>query len=90
MTKPVDKTEARAGQRVALFLAGVGLFWIVATFAGTAIGLTPRVQVLFDLFALAGFGWGLWMTIDIWRKRQGRDSGQTKGPGRDGGQTKGR
>ena len=62
--------EAQAGRRVALFLAGVGLFWILATWAGSALDLSNRVRVLFDLFALAGFGWALWMTIDIWRKRQ--------------------
>ena len=71
--------EARAGRRVALFLAGVGLFWIVTTLAGSWLGLSPRVQILFDLFALAGFGWGLWMTIELWRKRPGRDGGQTNG-----------
>jgi threonine/homoserine/homoserine lactone efflux protein len=42
----------------------------LATWLGSALGLSERVRVLFDLFALAGFGWALWMTIDIWRKRQ--------------------
>lgn len=81
MAKSRDTSDAKAGQRVALFLAGVGLFWIIATFAGSQLGLTPRLRVLFDLFALAGFGWALWMTIGLWRNRQtaGRDSGQTKG-----------
>ncbi len=65
-----DKTIAKAGQRIALFVAGVGVFWILATLVGEALGLSQRVRVLFDLFALAGFGWALWMTIDIWRKRQ--------------------
>ena len=64
------KEEGKAGRRVALFIAGVGLFWILTTWLGSALGLSERVRVLFDLFALAGFGWALWMTIDIWRKRQ--------------------
>lgn len=65
-----NKGEGLAGRRVALFIAGVGLFWILGTWLGSALGLSERVRVLFDLFALAGFGWALWMTIDIWRKRQ--------------------
>ncbi len=73
-----DKTTAKAGQLIALFLAGVGLFWIAATFIGGWLGLSPRVRVLFDLFALAGFGWALWMTVGLWRNRQteGREKGR--------------
>lgn len=70
MTRINTTDEAKAGRRVALFVAGVGVFWIIATLAGSQLGLSQRVRVLFDLFALAGFGVALWMTIDIWRKRQ--------------------
>lgn len=62
--------EAKAGQRAALFLAGVALVWILATWAGGALGLSARVRALFDLFALAGFGWALWMTYQVWRNRR--------------------
>lgn len=70
MTRTNTTDEAKAGRRVALFVAGVSVFWIIATLAGSQLGLSQRVRVLFDLFALAGFGVALWMTIDIWRKRQ--------------------
>ena len=70
MTKPEPNADAKAGQRAALFMAAVGVLWILATWAGSALGLSLRVRALFDLFALAGFGWGLWMTYQVWRRRQ--------------------
>ncbi len=70
----VGPDQTRAARRAALFMAGIGVFWIVATAAGPALGLSMRVRTLLDLFALAGFGWALWMTYDIWRSRQ-KDKG---------------
>ena len=64
------KFKANAGQRVALFTAGVGVFWVLSTFVGGQLGLSNRVIALFDLMALVGFGWALWMTYGIWRSRQ--------------------
>jgi uncharacterized membrane protein len=61
---------AKAARRAALFLAGVGAFWIVTTWLGTALEWPNRVRALFDLFALAGFGWALWTTYTIWRRRR--------------------
>lgn len=60
----------RAGQRLALLIAGIGLFWIAATAAGSYFGWSNRVRALFDLIALAGFGLALWQTITIWRARR--------------------
>ena len=65
----MDPAVARSGRRAALMLVGTGLFWIAATWAGGAFGLTQRVRALFDLFALAGFGLALWMTFGVWRRR---------------------
>ena len=70
MTDRSTTHSAKAGRRTALVLAGTGVFWIVMTFLGSKFGWSNRTRALFDLFALAGFGWALWMTIDIWRKRQ--------------------
>lgn len=69
---PNDPKNANGadGRRAALFLAGVGIFWIVATFVGGQLGLSNRTRALFDLMALAGFVWALWMTYGIWRSRQ--------------------
>jgi threonine/homoserine/homoserine lactone efflux protein len=69
-----NTSKAMSGQRTALFLAGVGVFWIVATWAGSSLGLSMRLRALFDLIALAGFGWALWMTYGIWRSSQ-KDKG---------------
>ena len=60
----------RQGRRVALILAGTGLYWIGITWLGSEYGWTNRTRGLFDLIALAGFGWCLWMIFGIWRKRQ--------------------
>jgi threonine/homoserine/homoserine lactone efflux protein len=51
-------------------MAGTGLLWALATWAGGALGLPQRLRALADLFALAGFGLGLWMTYQLWRARQ--------------------
>jgi len=62
--------ESRTGQRVALFIAGIGLFWILVTALGAQYGWSQRTRALFDVVALAGFGAGLWMTYKLWRARQ--------------------
>ena len=59
-----------AGQRAALVMAGVGIFWICATFAGEKLGLSNRTRALFDLAALAGFGFALYLTFKLWRDRR--------------------
>ena len=51
-------------------LAGTGVFWIVMTFLGSKFGWSNRTRALFDLFALAGFGWALFSTFALWRARQ--------------------
>jgi hypothetical protein len=63
----VDPRQGRAARTAALVLAGVGLFWVVATWAGGALGWSARARVFFDLFALAGFGFGLYLTWQAWR-----------------------
>ena len=70
MTDQTTAQTAKAGRRTALVLAGTGVFWIVMTFVGTKYGWSNRTRALFDLFALAGFGWALWMTFALWRARQ--------------------
>ncbi|APO86399.1 MULTISPECIES: DUF5337 domain-containing protein [Marivivens] len=70
MTHDPKQPTPQNGQRSALFLAGVGVFWIVATWAGGQFGLSNRTRALFDIIALVGFGWALWMTYGIWRSRQ--------------------
>lgn len=66
-----DKAQAKAGRQAALIFAGTGLFWIAAVWIGGRLGLSIRVRALFDLIALAGFAFGLWMTYRAWRIGQG-------------------
>lgn len=65
-----EEKQLQSGQRAALFMAAVGLFWVITTYLGGHLGWSQRVRALFDLMALGGFGWALWMTYSIWRKRQ--------------------
>ena len=65
-----NQKTTSAGQRVALVVAGTGLFWICAIFAGEKLGLSNRTRALFDLAALAGFGFALYLTFKLWRDRR--------------------
>lgn len=69
MTQNHDHTT-RAGQRLALVIAGVGVAWVCANIAGSQLGWSNRTRALFDLAALAGFGWAFWIAIGIWRERR--------------------
>lgn len=60
----------RRGRRIALVIAGTGLFWIAAMYLGDALDLTQSTRALFDLIALAGFIWAFWMIYGLWRARQ--------------------
>ena len=62
--------EGKKGRRAALVIAGTAVFWVIASFVGGQLGLENRTRALFDLIALAGFIWALWMIFQIWRARQ--------------------
>ncbi|SDH56371.1 DUF5337 domain-containing protein [Alloyangia pacifica] len=62
--------QGRQGRIIALVIAGTGLAWIVVTVAGEMLGWTQRTRALFDLAALAGFGWAIWMIYGLWRSRR--------------------
>ncbi|ARO15226.1 hypothetical protein BVG79_01884 [Ketogulonicigenium robustum] len=70
MTTENDRKSAEQGQRLAIAMAAVGVYWILATWIGGAMGLSNRVRALLDLIALAGFGWVLWGVFQLWRARQ--------------------
>lgn len=65
-----DTKQARQGRIIALVIAGVGVFWILATMIGAEYGWSQRTRALFDLLALAGFGVAIWMIYGLWRNRQ--------------------
>ncbi len=64
-----DKS-AQKGKVIGMLIAGVGVFWIVATFLGSYFELSMRIRALFDLFALAGFVLAIVMIYQLWRARQ--------------------
>jgi threonine/homoserine/homoserine lactone efflux protein len=70
MARERDTELARKGRMAAMVIAGTGVFWIAATLLGSQLGLTQRTRALFDLMALAGFVWAVWMIYQIWRLRQ--------------------
>jgi threonine/homoserine/homoserine lactone efflux protein len=65
-----DTEHGALGRRTALLIAGVGVFWIVATALGEQLGWAQRTRAFFDLAALAGFLMAFWMIYQIWRSRQ--------------------
>lgn len=70
MVAPKDKSDQKTGQRIALVIAAIALLWVLTSSLGSYLGWSNRTLALFDLIALAGFGWALWMTYGIWRTRQ--------------------
>lgn len=65
-----DDRQGRAGRRAALVIAGTAVLWVLSTLIGAQLGLGTRVLALFDMVALAGFVWAIWMIYNIWRMRQ--------------------
>jgi threonine/homoserine/homoserine lactone efflux protein len=62
--------QAQAGRRAALVIAATAALWVLSTMIGAQLGLSNRVLALFDMLALAGFVWAIWMIYNIWRMRQ--------------------
>lgn len=65
-----SKDLDRQGRVIALTVAGIALGWLAMTAIGGALGWTQHTRLLFDLAALAGFGWAIWMIYGLWRERQ--------------------
>jgi MFS family permease len=60
----------RRGRVIALIIAGSGLGWIVANALGMALDWSQRLRAFFDLAALGGFVWAIWLIYGLWRDRQ--------------------
>ncbi|WP_136441444.1 DUF5337 domain-containing protein [Pacificoceanicola onchidii] len=69
MTKATPDQQ-KTGRRIALLIAGTGVAWIAINALGAAMGWTARTLALFDLAAIAAFGWAIWMIFGLWRARQ--------------------
>ena len=70
MSHDADHKQETQGRIAAIVIAGAMVFWIVAQWIGSKLGIPVRFQVLIDLIALAAFFWALVVTFQIWRKRQ--------------------
>ncbi|MBM1309294.1 DUF5337 domain-containing protein [Sulfitobacter mediterraneus] len=70
MSVETDKAIARKGQRVALVIAVTMVLWIIAQWAGPALGLPGRYALLFDFAALAALFWALVVIYQIWQARR--------------------
>lgn len=62
-----NDSRRKRGQRIAILVAGTGLCWIALQVAGSAIGLSQKVMVLFDMLAGVGFVMALWMSYQLRR-----------------------
>ena len=70
MSVETDKAIARKGQSVALVIAVTMVLWIIAQWAGPAMGLPGRYALLFDFAALAALFWALVVIYQIWQARR--------------------
>ncbi|MFN3663927.1 DUF5337 domain-containing protein [Yoonia sp.] len=76
MTQHGDTAQAKAGQRIALTVAAVGVLWVLVTIIGREYDWSNRTRALFDLAALGGFAFALWQTFQLWRARR-NDKGES-------------
>ncbi|MBS0124290.1 DUF5337 domain-containing protein [Thetidibacter halocola] len=67
---PDRDSHNRKGRQIALVIAGTGMAWIAATAIGASAGWTHRTLALFDMAALAGFAFAIWMIYGLWRERR--------------------
>ncbi|MGB7318319.1 MAG: DUF5337 domain-containing protein [Planktotalea sp.] len=68
-----EETEialAKQGRMVALVIAATMVLWIVAQWLGPKLGLPGRFALLIDFAVLAAMVWSMFVTYQIWRKRQ--------------------
>lgn len=66
-----DRQLARQARLVSVVLAVTVFVWMGAQWMGGKYGWEPRFAFLFDMAAGAAFIWTLFVTYQIWRKRQG-------------------
>ncbi|GAB4263519.1 MAG: hypothetical protein Kow0013_09970 [Pararhodobacter sp.] len=65
-----ESDQARRGRVIALVIAIVGLTWLGLLALGDTLGWSQRTLAFFDLAALAGFAYALWLLFGLWRAGQ--------------------
>ena len=68
--KEKERQLARQARLVAVVFAMTIVLWMAGQWLGGELGWEVRYVFLFDMIALAGFTWGLFVTYQIWRKRR--------------------
>jgi hypothetical protein len=71
---PQIQMRVAQGRLAGLSIALTGVLWVLATWAGEHWDWPQRTRALFDLAALAGFGFAMIVTYRIWRARR-KDEG---------------
>jgi len=64
-----DIARARTGRTVAVVLVVTMVVWLSAQWLGPRLGLAGEYAILFDLAALAGFFWAMFVAWGLWRGR---------------------
>lgn len=67
---PRSEAKARTARRLALVLCATMLSWVALQWLGARLGWDARWAFLFDVAALAAFGWVLVVTVGLWRARK--------------------
>ena len=62
-----DDDRSRRGRRIALVIAATGTLYVLLTVYGASAGWTHRTFAFFDLAAIAGFAFAIWMIYGLWR-----------------------
>ena len=65
-----DGSRSPVGRTIALIVAVTGLTYIGIQVLGGLLGWSNRIMGLFDLIALAIFGWAVVTAFLIWRRGQ--------------------
>ncbi|MCR9114291.1 MAG: DUF5337 domain-containing protein [Rhodobacteraceae bacterium] len=58
---------SKKGRRAGLIIAGTGVFWVLAMLIGEKEGFSQQTRLIFDLLALCGFVYAIWMIYQLWR-----------------------
>jgi fatty acid desaturase len=77
MTETPKQTKARTAQirTAATVMAGTMILWMAAQFFGGQLGLPIKYAFLFDLAAIVGLVWALFVTYLVWRARKNDAAG---------------
>ena len=65
-----DSDQTRRGRQIAILIAANAMIWVGVLALGETLGWSQRALAFFDLAALAGFAFALWLLFGLWRARR--------------------